>query len=330
MRTVIGDFRGKDGFLSNFHRHPVVWNGVEAGSAEHHFNAAKTLDPTQRAEVYAQPTPSKAKAVGRRVSLRPGWDDLVRYDVMRSVVNAKFYDPMLTDKLLATGDALLIEGTSGWCDQTWGCCGCPRHRAWPGANHLGRTLMSIRSLLRGDPADRWPRVALTGHRPQSMAPGTRQWVRSTLADVAAKLRDQHGSTVAISGFGVGADIDWAIAAKAARLSLWAYIPFEAQPARWTPGDQATWAAVRANADREVVLGDGFDVRLLHARNDLMIRDADVVVAVHHPQKTTGGTAVTVRRAIAAGKPLIRINIESHTVTLVRDHITDRAQGTATV
>ena len=55
---------------------------------------------------------------------------------------AKFtQNPGLLDKLLATGDAELVEGNT-WGDQVWGVCD------GVGENHLGKTLMRIRSELR--------------------------------------------------------------------------------------------------------------------------------------------------------------------------------------
>jgi predicted NAD-dependent protein-ADP-ribosyltransferase YbiA (DUF1768 family) len=65
-RTVIDDFRGEWAALSNFAPLPVViyshLEGVEVvfPTGEHAFNAAKTLDPAERAEILAAPSPGEA------------------------------------------------------------------------------------------------------------------------------------------------------------------------------------------------------------------------------------------------------------------------------
>ena len=195
---LIDSFTGKHLFLSNFDTRPFTYAGARCPSCEHGFNASKTLDPAQRAHVMAAPTPAEAKRRGRAVDLRPDWDSRVRYEVMAAVLEAKFTDPELRQLLLGTGDALLVEG-NGHHDQQWADCVCDRHRAWAGKNRLGVELMALRASLRGDPADRWTRVAVTGHRPQFLTPDQQTWARSELDRLAVKVRDHHGTKVAISG-----------------------------------------------------------------------------------------------------------------------------------
>lgn len=315
--TVLVDrFEGPNAWASNFYRHPVIFGGVEFPTAEHLFNASKSPDRAEREHVRAAPTPGEAKRRGRRVTLRPRWDEEVRYDAMRMTVRAKFEDPELRALLLATGDALLIEGNRHH-DQHWGDCGCEEHRAWPGHNHLGRTLMAVRAELAGHPADRWPRVMVTGHRPQHLSDVQATWAKGELDRLAIKVRDAHGAQVAISGCALGADTWWARSARRAGLRLWAYVPCLAQPARWRPDDQATWRKLLGAADRTLVLAADYDVRLLHARNGFMVRDADLVIAVWDPAKTTGGTAAAVRQARTAGKTVVIVDVAARRTRIER-------------
>lgn len=46
-------------------------------------------------------TPASAKSLGKRVTLREGWDTL-RFEVMKRVVRAKFADPDLAEMLRAS------------------------------------------------------------------------------------------------------------------------------------------------------------------------------------------------------------------------------------
>ncbi|MCY4013451.1 MAG: NADAR family protein [Gammaproteobacteria bacterium] len=138
----IDRFIGEYAFLSNFHRASFAWAGVEWTTAEHAFQASKTLDDEQRERVRIARSPGAAKRLGRRVDLRPDWED-VKDDLMLEVLEAKYAVPELRAGLLATGDAVLIEGNT-WGDRYWGVCD------GRGRNQLGVTLMRIREYIRRD------------------------------------------------------------------------------------------------------------------------------------------------------------------------------------
>lgn len=158
-------------------------------------------------------------------------------------------------------------------------------------------------------------VALTGHRPQHLNAQQSAWARVVIPQVMARLVTAYDMRVAISGMALGADTWWALAALSAGVELRAYIPFEAQAARWSAADQALWHAIRASADREVMVSDGeFSVGALHARNDAMIAAGDAVVALLRGSMSTGGTADAYRKTIAAGKPVLHLDPDACTVT----------------
>ncbi|XKH58548.1 DUF1273 domain-containing protein (plasmid) [Citricoccus nitrophenolicus] len=151
-------------------------------------------------------------------------------------------------------------------------------------------------------------VMVTGHRPHLMNPVQASWAESELQRLAVKLRDEHGCTEAISGMALGADTWWAKAALGAGLRLAAYIPCESQPSRWSAADRRTWEQLRVEATREVVVGTVPNARTFHARNDAMLQDADLVVAVWDPTVTTGGTAATVAKARRRGMDIIIVDL----------------------
>lgn len=87
---------------------------------------------------------AEAKKLGRSVSLRSDWEG-IKVDVMWDIVHTKFSQhPELAEKLLATGDAYLVEGNT-WHDRTWGT-----DLRGNGANLLGKILMAERDTLRKD------------------------------------------------------------------------------------------------------------------------------------------------------------------------------------
>lgn len=141
----IDNFDGEFAFLSNFYESGCIFEGINYPTVEHAFQAAKTLDKTQRMSIADAETPGKAKRMGRNVQLRPDWES-VKTNVMRECLRSKFSVPVLKIKLLSTGDAELIEGNY-WHDTCWGVCNCEKCGG-KGENRLGKLLMEIREEYR--------------------------------------------------------------------------------------------------------------------------------------------------------------------------------------
>lgn len=138
-------FEGRYRFLSNFHTSTVRFEGITYPTAEHAFQAAKTLDPEVRGRMAQEPTPGRAKRLGRSLELRPDWD-LIRVSQMAEIVARKFrqHDD-LADDLVATNGSVLVE-FNNWHDTWWGVCVCEKHSG-EGLNYLGTILMGVRASL---------------------------------------------------------------------------------------------------------------------------------------------------------------------------------------
>ena len=118
------------------------YDGIKYKNSEAAFQAAKTLNLTMRKKI-SNYNPSEAKKEGRRLLLRPDWEES-KDRIMEEIVRAKFkQNPELKSKLLATGSATLIEGNT-WKDIYWGTC------QGKGENKLGKILMKIREELQSD------------------------------------------------------------------------------------------------------------------------------------------------------------------------------------
>ena len=100
----------------------------------------KTLDIDERRAIANCLTPGRAKRMGRRVALRPDWEN-VKEDVMFEGLCLKFADEQLADWLLETGNEELVEG-NWWGDTTWGVCN------GVGENKLGKLLMKVRDMIK--------------------------------------------------------------------------------------------------------------------------------------------------------------------------------------
>lgn len=143
---TIDSFRGEYYFLSNFYPATTPHRGRVFPTSEHAYHAAKTLDTNVIDAICATDDPAEAKAIARKSPLVDDWD-IHRFGVMEEIVTAKFaHSQALTDRLIATRGAVLVESNS-WHDQTWGSCTCPEHYDVPGDNSLGVILMSVRMRL---------------------------------------------------------------------------------------------------------------------------------------------------------------------------------------
>jgi ribA/ribD-fused uncharacterized protein len=148
VKDMINKFEGKYDFLSNFYPSQITIDSVTYPTVEHAFQAAKTRSFLERIKISRLDTPGKAKRAGRQVELRSDWEK-IKDQVMYDCLKEKFKIKELREKLLATGNEELIEGTT-WHDNYWGNCSCEKCKNIEGKNMLGKTLMRIREELRNE------------------------------------------------------------------------------------------------------------------------------------------------------------------------------------
>lgn len=134
------DFYG--GPFSNFAASPIEmnvgWGFHEYPTVEHAFQAAKAVTDDDHQEIRMAPSPSIAKTIGRRIKLRPDWEEM-KYEIMLDLLRAKFAIPYFRSELLATGDREIREDSP--TDRVWGARD-------GGQNLLGKALMQVRSEIR--------------------------------------------------------------------------------------------------------------------------------------------------------------------------------------
>ena len=144
LAIPIDNFKRDYYFLSDFHPSYVMYEGDIYPTVEHAYQAAKIAERKSRQFFTTLPTPDLAKYHGRRVELRPDWEqikDKVMYDILRD----KFSRDPNKANLLATGNRPLIEGNN-WHDNYWGICNCEACGG-QGKNRLGKLLMQVREEL---------------------------------------------------------------------------------------------------------------------------------------------------------------------------------------
>jgi ribA/ribD-fused uncharacterized protein len=142
---VIKFYKVKEEFgcFSNFAAYTIELDGKVWPTSEHYFQAQKFAGTEFEEEIRRVRSPMVAARMGRDRGkpLRADWER-VKDEVMRRAVLAKFTQHAeLRDKLLKTGEAVLVEHTRN--DSYWGDGGDGR-----GRNMLGQILVSIREELR--------------------------------------------------------------------------------------------------------------------------------------------------------------------------------------
>ena len=143
---IVWEFRGPYRWLSNFHEVTIEFEGDTYPSTEAAYQAAKCANIEDRALFFSDTkiTSATTKVLGSQVKLREDWTDDLRLDIMFHLNHQKFLNSRdLGDKLLATGEAILMEGNL-WGDTFWGV----DLLSGVGKNHLGQILMDVRDALR--------------------------------------------------------------------------------------------------------------------------------------------------------------------------------------
>eukprot|EP00347_Sterkiella_histriomuscorum_P005823 403355134 len=148
QQKVINFYKSDDketGHMSNFSRHQLEYKGKQWATSEHAFQVQKFYDDEIQERIRACKTPMLAAKLGRDRTLPrvDNWDG-VRNEIMFEILVAKFtQNENIKQKLLATGDAILVEHTAN--DDYWGDNG-----DGTGQNVLGKLLMRLREKLMQD------------------------------------------------------------------------------------------------------------------------------------------------------------------------------------
>ena len=144
-KNEIKSFRGKYDFLSNFYPCAIIHDGFEYKSLEAAFQAAKCDNLSERLKFQCL-KPEEAKKLGKKIILRSDWETKKLF-ILRELIKLKFIgNPDLLNRLLETGDAMLIENNI-WHDNFYGNCTCNRCQNITGFNYLGAALMQLRDQL---------------------------------------------------------------------------------------------------------------------------------------------------------------------------------------
>lgn len=123
------------------HECEVPYAGRIWKSAEHAYQASKTVVADEQDMIFNMQHPRQTKVKGKTLTLREDWTTQTKLAIMRDIVRSKFtHNRDLREKLIQTYPMTIIEGNY-WNDNFWGRC--PIDAPVYG-NHLGRILMELR------------------------------------------------------------------------------------------------------------------------------------------------------------------------------------------
>jgi len=135
---------GEYGYLSNLYKATIRYGGRKFPHSEAAYQFGKPKDSAVAEWIVSAPKPHLCAAAAHALlafDISPTWNE-VKVKRMKSVLKEKFSQhPVLKEKLLKTGDAILIEESN--TDAFWGT-----GKKGTGKNMLGVLLMEVRGELR--------------------------------------------------------------------------------------------------------------------------------------------------------------------------------------
>lgn len=134
-------------WFSNFipFRKPMTYQDITFRTPEHFYQAMKTVksDIETRKKIASAPTPGAAKALGRRLKLRPDWEQ-IKEQVMLYALRYRFEDRSERERLMRSENEELVEWNM-WHDNYWGVCKCGKCK--DGKNRLGELIKKVKAEI---------------------------------------------------------------------------------------------------------------------------------------------------------------------------------------
>lgn len=144
-------------------------------------------------------------------------------------------------------------------------------------------------------------IAGTGHRPPKLG-GYSEAALAKLISFAGMHLKKIKPTTVISGVALGWDTALACAALELNIPLIVAIPFKGQEKMWPSESQKRYNKLLLKASEQITVSPGgYSVQAMQERNEYMVDNADLVLALHNG--SPGGTNNCVKYANRVNKPI---------------------------
>jgi len=145
----------------------------------------------------------------------------------------------------------------------------------------------------------------TGHRPPALGGYSKDILRA-LIDLATVWLASNKPGKVISGMALGWDTALAIAAIRRGIPTHAYVPCPGQSRRWPEEHKMRYLKILAKCSSVLTAHPkGYTPECMQRRNELMVDDADLVLALWNGVEK-GGTWNCVRYARKVGRPVVNL------------------------
>lgn len=145
-------------------------------------------------------------------------------------------------------------------------------------------------------------VCVTGHRPQKLG-GFSEEIFLLLTRLAVNCLTRLKPKLVITGMALGWDQAVAQGCKELGIPYKPYIPFKGQELMWKPEAQERYHSLLQGVEARYVNPPGFAGWKMIARNNAMVDDSEVVLALYNKDKH-GGTFRCVEYAHEQGRTVL--------------------------
>jgi uncharacterized phage-like protein YoqJ len=147
----------------------------------------------------------------------------------------------------------------------------------------------------------------TGQRPQHLPSGFDRyhpWKLQKLKMLEEYLKNSNIDTI-ISGGAIGFDQYLMFVSIKLNIQTFAYLPFKGQESKWSPDHQKQYHKLLERCTKiKYICSPGYAAWKMHRRNEAMLQDSELVLALWNPEKRHGGTFSTIATASSMHKPIL--------------------------
>jgi len=158
------------------------------------------------------------------------------------------------------------------------------------------------------------KVMITGHRPDRLGGYNEnntiaQRIKEELKAQITHLLADHPDLELITGLAQGVDTWFAEIGLENDIPVHAYIPFSGQQSRWPKAAQDRYSSLLRRCSSAKTICDHPSKKAFLERNDAMIHDCEMAIAVWDGSQNSG-TGYTVRRIQKSGKSVVVLHPEN--------------------
>lgn len=152
----------------------------------------------------------------------------------------------------------------------------------------------------------------TGHRPQDLPclwERKHPWKISKLKQLEC-LCEREPPAKIISGMALGFDSWLVYIALKLKIPLLCYVPFKGQESRWSFEQKKFYQKTLDLAHSvKYICDEGYVPWKMQRRNEVMVNDADIVLALWNPDKKYGGTFNCLSYCLKCNKKVVNLWFE---------------------